>query len=225
MNATEAVHRAALIFASESWWKPVIGYIVTNCAKFSGINFTNDEHDCFLGFRKLYTELFDCFIAKKLGLKSSALESAFISAMEANSTEAAAILDMLRNYSDFLFFRQQMIDMGTKIQEETSQRLIAIHKRLADSGTEEATDVATILEEGEDVVLERETAIACEEMRQKLKLSVSEVSHFVAGATSGLTPRRVTDPRRGPADSLRSSPTGAVKGSRSAILKPLAVKK
>jgi hypothetical protein len=225
MNATEAVHRAALIFASESWWKPVIGYIVTNCAKFSGINFTNDEHDCFLGFRKLYTELFDCFIAKKLGIKASALEAAFITAMEANSTEAMAILEMLRNYSDFLFFRQQMIDMGLKVQEETSQRLIAIHKRLADSGTEEATDVASILEEGEDVVLERETAVACEDMRQKLRLSVSEVSHFVAGATSGLTPRRAPDPRRGSMDALRPLPAGAIKGSRSAILKPSPVRK
>jgi hypothetical protein len=218
MNPNDAVHRAALICASESWWKPIIGYLITNCAKFSGINFTNEEHDSFLNFRKLFTELFDCFICKKIGIKSSALEAAFVNAMQTNNAEAAAILEMLRNYSDFVFFRQQMIDMATKIQDETSERLINLHKQLQDTGTEEATNVAAVLEEGEDAVLERETAVACEEMRIRLKLTTAEVAHFVNGAISGLTPRRSAESRRPP--DLGKAPVTALRGPKSPVLRP-----
>jgi hypothetical protein len=226
MNAKDQVHRAALIFASQSWWKPVIGYIVTNCAKFSGLNFTNEEHDCFLGFRKLYTELFDCFICKRICVNSSALESAFVTTMEENSFEAVGILEMLRNYSDFLFFRQQMIDMAAKIQEESTQRLVAIHKQLEESHIEEAGNVSAVLEEGEELVLERETAVACEAMRLKLRLSQAEVSHFVDGVSSGLTPRKGPDSRRiGSGVMGKQANSPVIKSAKSAILRPSPVRK
>jgi hypothetical protein len=219
MTSSDCVHHAALIVASEAWWKPIIGYIVTNCAKFSGINFTNDEHDCFLAFRKLFTELFDCFVCKKIGVKAATLESALLEGGDMRNKEAMAILDMLRGYSDFLFFRQEMISMGEKVQEETSTRLIELHRRMAETNTEEATNVAAILEEGEEAILERETGRACADMIAKLQLRSSEVAQFVGSCNSGLTPRRPTRP-----DGKKSSPPTLV-CHKSAILKPHAVKK
>jgi hypothetical protein len=226
MNSADAIHRAALVIASESWWKPIIGYLVTNCAKFSGIDFSNDEHDCFLRFRKLFTELFDCFVCKKIGIKSSALEAAFLEGVNTNNRQAMAILEMLRQYSDFLFFREQMIAMGIKVQEETASRLIALHAQMTATNTEEATNVAAILEEGEDAILERETNQACADMIEKLQLRHAEVMQFVGGAKSGLTPRRSSDLKSPPHGQIaKQASTGALKGARSTILKPLAVKK
>jgi len=157
MTEAAIVHNSAYIFASESWWKPIMGYIVTNCAKFTGLGFTNEEHDCFLGFRKLFTELFDCFVAKKIGVKTSALESAFGSEVSAQNPEAVTIMQMLRDYSDFVFFRQEMVAMSKKIEEATTNRMLEARSQLPQSGELEAAALAELLERGEELLLEAET--------------------------------------------------------------------
>jgi hypothetical protein len=95
---------------------------------------------------------------------------------------------------------------------------------MQETHTEEATNVAAVLEEGEDAVLERETAVACEEMRIRLKLTTTEVAHFVNGATSGLTPRRSAETKRHLPDLGNLGGPGA-KGVKSSIMRPTPLKK
>jgi hypothetical protein len=220
MSDADIIHRAALIFASESWWKPIVGYIVTNCAKFTGRNFTNEEHDCFLAFRKLFVELFDCFICRKIGVKSSALETAFLHATEAQNGDALTIMQMLHNYADFVFFREQMIEMSTKIQRDTADRMIQVRSGLADSGEIETADLVQILEEGERVMLEAETQRKVAAFCAELRLDPEE-------AAPAAPPAPRASPVLAPlAAASRSPRLAVVRGSRGAgaIVKPLAPK-
>jgi hypothetical protein len=217
MADAELVHRATLVLASEAWWKPIVGYIVTNCAKFTGHNFTNEEHDCFLGFRKLFTELFDCFVCKKIGVKSSVLETAFSNACtQQENPEALEVMQMLRNYSDFVFFRQEMVNMSQKVQDATADRLLEFRRT---GGTDDDTGgLATFLEESEQILLDSETRRKITEFCADVRLDEAEAQAFPETA---LKPTARAAP--GPPPRPTSVPI-VLRSPRAAILKPMATK-
>ena len=165
------ISRAAEIFASELWWKPIMGFLVTNCMKFTGKNFTNEEHDCFLQFRKLFTELFDHYISKKIGVKTAALEQAFANGLESGNSQARNILDMLQNFADFVFFRAEMIRVGNRIEEDTANKMIQVHEQLKN---DQEVDVSAELEKSEDAILNDETEKKVREYRQLLNVKPSQ---------------------------------------------------
>ena len=167
MDDDVIVSRAAEIFASELWWKPIMGFLVTNCMKFTGKNFTNEEHDCFLQFRKLFTELFDHYISKKIGVKTNALEQAFANALASGNMQAKNILDMLQNFADFVFFRAEMIRVGHRIEEDTANKMIDVHEHLRQG---QEVDIEAELEKSEDAILNDETAKKVSEYRELLNV-------------------------------------------------------
>jgi hypothetical protein len=216
MSDVELIHRATLVLASEAWWKPIVGYIVTNCAKFTSHTFTNEEHDCFLRFRKLFTELFDCFVCKKIGVKSSVLETAFSEACTTHENpEALQVMEMLRNYSDFVFFRQEMIGMSQKVQDETAERLLEFRRR---SITDDADGLTEFLEEGEQCLLDNETRRKITEFCAELGIDEAEARAFPDNPPKlGARSAPATAPRP-------TSVPMVLKSPRAAILKPTATK-
>jgi hypothetical protein len=75
-------------------------------------------------------------------------------------------MDMLRNYTDFVYFRQQMIDMGQKVEATTAACMFEARKS---APVQEASDLASVLEEHEQRLLETETRAKCAEYADLLK--------------------------------------------------------
>jgi hypothetical protein len=173
MDDTEVVRRAAGIFSSDCWWKPVLGFIITNCGKFTGRQFTNEEHECFVAFRKLFTELFDAYVSKKIGVTSTKLEGAFSNALANKDKRVEIIMTMLRNYSDFVYFRDEMVGMSEKVKDEATKRMIEIHEKMERG--EDTMDVAAWLEEGEHLILERECNKKVCQMLDELRVTAEQV--------------------------------------------------
>ena len=173
MEDSTIVARAAEIFASELWWKPIMGFLVTNCMKFTGKNFTNEEHDCFLQFRKLFTRLFDHYMSKKIGVKTAALEQAFSAQLAAGNHQAREILDMLQNFADFVFFRAEMIRVGERIREDTTNKMLEVHEHLKN---DEDVNVSEELEKSEERILNDETAQKVGQYRELLGLKETPVT-------------------------------------------------
>jgi hypothetical protein len=165
MDEDELIRHIAGVTSSDVWWKPVIGFIVTNCAKFAGLDFTNEEHDCYVSFVRFLTEVFDSFLAKRLNTKAATLESAMLGGLRRGNPTAIAIGQMLRNYTDFIFFRQQMLAMNEEIRQDTVKRVMQCHQRMADANQAEAADLPQLLEEGEKAILESVAAKKCQEFQ------------------------------------------------------------
>jgi hypothetical protein len=123
---------------------------------------------------------------------------------------------MLRQYADFVFFREQMTALNEIIRQDTVRRVLDCQRRASEADRAEAMDLPAVLEEGERVILEAETAKRCERYRALFGVS---------GAAE------LTSPRIGVTGSVGSlpslSPLGAsaarvaVRGGRGAILRPV----
>jgi hypothetical protein len=216
MEDDDLVHRIAIVTSSDVWWKPVIGFLVTNCAKFADLDFTNEEHDCFLSFVHFFIDLFDSFLAKRLNSKASTLESALLGSMHRGNRTAISICRMLKNFTDFVYFREQMLAMNEVIRQDTVKRVLACQQRSADANQAEATDLSRVLEEGEEAILEIETAKKCEEYREIFGV---EDEAEVYG------PRISKTPSFGPPAMTTVAPRGsAVKVAKGTIVKPTKAK-
>jgi hypothetical protein len=172
MDEGEVVSRAVAVMASDIWWRPILGFIITNCSKFSGLDFTNEEHDCFIAFRKLFSELFDSYLAGQIGVKGSKLEAALAKALKCSEPRATIAMGILKKYSDFVFFRDEMIKMAEKVNQETANRILEI--RDAAEGENSTKDVVAWLEEGEKAFLERETHERVWEMEEELRVACED---------------------------------------------------
>jgi hypothetical protein len=173
MNDAEVIGQASVIFASEIWWKPITRFFITNCAKFTGKHFTNEEHACFLSFRALLTDLFDMCVYQKLGLKPAVLEAAFARGVRSCHPQAAIVTDILRNYTDFAFFRAQMAAMGARIEANTVDCVVDARDAM---GEDEALDIAALLEAQDRKLLETETEAKCAEYRERLSVKDTAVA-------------------------------------------------
>lgn len=230
-----AAESCAAILASELWWKPVLGFISTNCGKFSGDCFTHDEFQCFCDFRSLITNLFDTFIAKNIGLRVSALETALLDGFARNDEKATKIVEMLAKMEDFEEFRKLMIDQNAKIEEEVTNMMLSLQDPSA-----EMTDVADMLERQEEIILDKQVAEKCKEMREHfgvseigenpvIKLgsrsispspSLGKVTVVPKSTSADITTKNCLLTRK---DSIRSSAKGSpgcIKIGRAMVVKP-----
>jgi hypothetical protein len=166
MNDADVIERASVIFASEIWWRPITRFFITNCAKFTGKHLTNEEHGCFLTFRTLITDLFDMCVYQKLSLKPTNLEAAFARGVRSRNAQALIVTNILRNYTDFAFFRAEMVAMGERIEQNTADCVLE-----ACSAAEDAPlDIAALLEEQDRRLLAAEVEAKCAEYRDVLKV-------------------------------------------------------
>jgi hypothetical protein len=167
MEAAEIVSRACAIFASDLWWRPITRFMIANCARFSGKFFKNDENNCFLCFRELFTNTFDFSVCKRIGVKFVALERAFGEAAASGNEQAIIVLDLCRTYTDFAYFRNAMIAMREKVEQMTADCMIEARRNLNE---DDALDVVALLEVHEQQLLETETKTKCAEYQQLLKV-------------------------------------------------------
>jgi hypothetical protein len=221
MDEGEIVHRASLIIGSEQWWRPVIGYLVTNSGKFSGYNFTNEENDCFVAFGRFFSDLFENFLCDRVGVKSLILEAAILHEVEKLNPEGEVIAELLRNYADFLFFRDRMLEMGRKIQDESTGRMLQVRR------SEErlpSLAITQLLEDGEVALIDRETERTAREMRALLKIDSegNEEAPVAPPAVDGLKPLSA----EGKLPDLKpDGSTGSSGRAVDPIVKPVIVKK
>ncbi|OHS98806.1 hypothetical protein TRFO_01861 [Tritrichomonas foetus] len=192
MSEEAIIQACAAAIATEQWWKPLLGFMSTNCNKFSeGSNHTNDEYQCFLDFRSLLVDLFDTFVTKCVGVRPAQLESALFSGSQNKNRQCLAILDILTNMTNFETFKKQMIQQSAKIDEEVTNLMLKFAMQQAqnesnDEGPQE--DVTELLEKGEQIVLQMQTQQMVENI--KTVLNVQET-----GPPKCATPR-VTDRER-----------------------------
>jgi hypothetical protein len=125
---------------------------------------------------------------------------------------------MLRQYSDFVFFRETMVAMYETIQQDSTRRVLECQRRATEADQAEAVDLPAALEEGERVVLEGEIAKRCQQYR-------------AAFGTQGMAPFAPRIPKSGSTGpvALFSPNTAspgrvAVKGAKIPIVRPTAVK-
>jgi hypothetical protein len=218
MDEDELIRHIAAVTSSDVWWKPIIGFIVTNCAKFAGLDFTNEEHDCYVSFVRFLTELFDSFLAKRLNTKAATLESAMLGGLRRGNPMAIAIGQMLRNYTDFTFFREQMLAMNEEIRQDTVKRIMQCHQRMADANQTEAPDLPQLLEEGETAILESVTVKKCQEFQAIFHVQAGPVPAPLPALRSG---RSLTVPQGPPGITPHGS---AVKLGKGPIVRPTMAK-
>lgn len=158
--ARTPVELCAAVLSSDLWWKPVLGFISTNCGKFSGDCFTHEEYQCFCDFRTLTMNLFDTFIAKHIGVRIGVLETALYDGFSRNDELAKKIVLILGKMEEFEDFRNLMISQNEKIEEEVTNMMLSLQDPAA-----EMTDVADMLERQEEIILSRQVEEKCKEMR------------------------------------------------------------
>ena len=180
MNEDLILNQASAIFASEAWWKPVLGFIFTNCGKFKNKQFTHEEYSCFSNFKTLLTDLFDTFLCRQINVRPSILESVLLNALERGNQKASIITGFLNELTDFEKFRVQMINTNDIIDEFVTNELLALHAQQEtnesmDDENADNDDVADLLEKGEQSALIDATSKKCQEMRQLLQVSNTPV--------------------------------------------------
>lgn len=180
MNDEVITTKIAILFASEAWWKPVFGFMSTNCGKFSADSCSNEEYDCFVDFRKLVENLIDSYICKQIGVRPQQFENAIYEQYFVNNPRAVSIVDMLQNMMDFMKLKEQMIAQNEKIEEETTNAMLSFHnldETQSKSDENAAMDIATLLEKAEEQSLVSQTKKMCEDMKKVFNLSDEDIDN------------------------------------------------
>ena len=176
MSDEDVIYSVAASISSEQWWKPLLGFMATNCNKFnSGKEHTNEEYQCFLEFRTLMCDLFDSFVARQVqqsvGARPTQIEQIFLSDSSKKNRRCMAILDILKNMSDFETFKSQMVQQTAKIDEEVTNMMLNFHMQQSQAGEDgPEVDVAQMLEKGEEMALIAQTKQMVENMKSILNV-------------------------------------------------------
>jgi hypothetical protein len=115
-------------------------------------------------------------------MRSTLFERAFGEAAASGHEPAAIVLDMSRNYTDFVYFLSEMVAIGEKVEQMTARCMIEARR---DMGDDDAPDVATLLELQEQQLLDSETKAKCAEYEQLLKVNPRAVARTRSPSASG----------------------------------------
>lgn len=181
MNDDMILNQASAIFASDRWWKPILGYIFTNCGKFTNKKFTHEEYSCFCSFKTLLIDLFDSLVCHQINVRPNQLEASIYNSASIGNKKALVITSFLSELTDFEKFREKMIKTSSEVDEFVTNQILNLHAEQMSTGVTDDdnnnADVAKLLEKGEETVLSEATSKKCQEM--KIALQVSEHPHIV----------------------------------------------
>ena len=158
-------------FASEEWWKPVCGFMATNCAIFEGETNSVEQYQNFMQFQGLVGELVDSFLCRKLDIRPFAFEQTMIQLYDAGQYQIRAIVGIIKNLSDFAGFKRDMQLTSKRIEEDVTNIMEEFRNKSNEIQENETVDAVSMLEKSEEISLQKQAEIKCKETKEKLKLT------------------------------------------------------
>ena len=134
-------------FTSLEWWKPICGFMATNCGKFEGEQNTFDQYQNFLQFQNLVGELVDSLLCRKLNVRPVAFEQAMMQFYDAGQNQVRMILKLIQDLFNFEHFKHNMQITSKQIEEDTTN---AMEEFRANCDEGETVDAVTMLEKSEE---------------------------------------------------------------------------
>ena len=166
------LHSICDFFSSDEWWRPICGFLSTNCGKFQSDSNSFEQYQTFLQFQSLVSEFFDSFLCKKLNVRPHALEQIMIQAYDSNQYQIRVIISLIKDLFDFEKFKYETRLASKMIEEETENAMGAIRNQTTQGDDETvAMNAVEMLEKSEEISLQKQTQLKCQMMKDKFKLS------------------------------------------------------
>ncbi|OHT17663.1 hypothetical protein TRFO_00956 [Tritrichomonas foetus] len=162
-------------FSSNAWWRPIIEFIYSNCKEFlNSLEYsTEEEHQVYIKFMDLVSDLVDNFMCSKLHITPDAFENLMSRFITKPNDKATVIFDTLRQATDYNEFCKQMHQCNVRIENSITRALLKFADDESITSTEElAKKVAQAIEEDQNQEIKELVHKGCVQMKKLMGISV-----------------------------------------------------
>ena len=157
LSNEEILRLSSHFFASDEWWKPVLTFLFTKCRCFRSETPTHEEYTLYQEFMVLLEDLIDNQLCGKMKITPQSFENALDALYDDGNISAKVIVDTLTNATDFLVFRQQMLQNNIRIENRITKGVLdytEAHPEETD-GEKVALAVVEMVQKQEDEEMEK----------------------------------------------------------------------
>ncbi|EAY07907.1 hypothetical protein TVAG_064540 [Trichomonas vaginalis G3] len=156
-------------FTSEAWWKPVCGFLATNCMQFESPENTVEQYNLFNQFQSLVQDLFDSFLCKTVNMRPSALEQLMLQGYDGNIYQLRVLIFRIQELLNFEKFKLEMQATQRRIDEEVTNTMMMLREQSADDDAQ--NNAVDMLEKSEQISLQKQTEFCCNRTKDELRLN------------------------------------------------------
>lgn len=191
---------------SEQWWKPVCGFLATNCMQFESSENTIDQYNLFNQFQNLVTDLFDSFLSKTVNMRASALEQLMIQGYDSNIYQLRVIIFRIQELLNFEKFKLEMQATQRRIDEEVTNTMLSLREQAVNEGDNDSAqdDAVNMLEKSEQISIQKQTDFCCNRTKDELRLNELHNTLQKSLGTPKANPLAATSPMTTSINSLNS---------------------
>lgn len=162
-------------FSSKAWWRPIIEFIYSNSRSFQN-SFeysTEDEHNVYIKFMDMVTDLVDNYMCSKLHISSDAFENFMSQFLTEPNDKAIVIFDTLKHATNYNEFCKQMHLCNIRIENSITRALLKFSEDESINSTDElAVFVAKQIEKDQNNEIDDLVHKACVQTKKLMGISV-----------------------------------------------------
>ena len=161
-------------FSSNAWWRPIIEFIYNNCRNFqNSLEYsTEEEHNVYLKFLELVTDLVDNFMCSRLHITPDGFENLMLRFLYKPNDKATVIFETLKQATDYNEFCKQMYRCNVRIENSITKALLKFTEDKTISSVDElALRVAKQIEIDQDQEIKELVHQGCIQMKKLMGIS------------------------------------------------------
>lgn len=162
-------------FSSNAWWRPIIQFIYSNSRSFlnSFEYSTEDEHNVYIKFMDMITDLVDNYMCSKLHISSDAFENFMVQFLTKPNDKATVIFETLKQATNYNEFCKQMHLCNIRIENSITRALLKFSEDESITSTDElAVFVAKQIEQDQNVEIDDLVHKACVQTKKMMGINV-----------------------------------------------------
>lgn len=174
-NDREIFYGICKFFSSNAWWRPIIEFIYSNSRSFeNSLQYsTEDEHNIYIKFMDMVTDLVDNYMCSKLHISSDAFENFMAQFLTKPNEKATVIFDTLKQATNYNEFCKQMHLCNVRIENSITRALLKFSEDKSINSTDElAVFVAKQIEQDQNVEINDLVHKACVQTKKLMGINV-----------------------------------------------------